>query len=349
MSRERDFSMDFVRVWAAGLVIAVHFIAHTGFYDQPLIGPTMAVYAWLRMLFLPCVPLFLMLSGYFCIERRWSRGHLRGLLKVLLVYLLAAVLCLLFRAYWMKEPMRFSDALKMILAFTAAPYGWYVAMYAGLYLLMPFLNTLWRALTGRERGILLLVLLLLVSLPAVTNLTFQILPDWWIPLYPAAYYLLGAWLREPPERLTRLRGGVLLLGWLVPAAAAAALRWVFAEGGTFTWMSYVDYNSPFVVAEALCAFSLLRRFRGTRLPAMARRAVSRAARLSLPIFLTSYIFDSLLYPVLNGRFPTLKGRLPFLPLIVLAVLLCSALLGQAVDAAAGALLRLLPERERSKE
>ena len=349
MNTERDFSMDFVRLWAAALVIAVHFIAHTGFYDQPLIGPTMAVYAWLRMLFLPCVPLFLMLSGYFCIERRWSGKHLRGLLKVLLVYLLSAVLCLLFRAFWMKEPMRLSDALKMILAFTAAPYGWYVAMYAGLYLLMPFLNTLWHNLERREQGILLLILLLLVSLPGLTNLTFQILPDWWISLYPAAYYLLGAWLREPPERLTRLRGGWLLMGWCALAAAAAALRWAFAKGGTFTWMSYVDYNSPFVVGEALCAFSLLRRYRGECLPKCLRSAVSHVARLSLPVFLLSYIFDSLFYPVLNGRAETLKGRLPFLPLMVLAVLICSSLLAQIVDAAAGGLLRLLSERERSKD
>ena len=164
-----------------------------------------------------------------------------------------------------------------------------------------------------------------------------------------AYYLLGVWLREAPERLSRVRGGWLLLGWAVFAAAAAALRWAFAGGGTFTWTSYTDYNSVFVVGESVCAFLLLRRCRGVRLPKILKSGISRVAQLSLPIFLLSYIFDSLFYPVLNGRIPTLKGCLPFLPLMVLAILLCSAVLGQLVDMAARGLLRLLPEREGSKE
>ena len=348
MKKERDFSLDAVRACAAVLVIAVHFFLHTGFYDLPLTGPVMALGAWLRMAFMPCVPLFLMLSGYFCARRRWSRRYPLGLVPVLLVYLLCGTVCLLFRVLYLKEPLRLLDALKQYPAFSAAPYGWYVAMYLGLYLLMPFLNTAWRGLDRSEQGALLLALLLLVSLPTLTNLFFQLLPDWWTALYPAAYYLLGVWLRDPPERLTRLGGGWLLLGWLSAAAAAVALRWVFAGGGTFTWTSYTDYNSVFVAVEAVCAFLLLRRCRGDRFPKLLRRGVSRLAQLSLPVFLLSYVFDSLFYPILNSAVPTLKGRLPFLPLMVLGILLCSALSGLLIDAAARGLLRLLPERAQSE-
>ena len=350
MKKERNFSLDAVRAGAAILVIAVHFFLHTGFYDLPLTGPVMAMSAWLRMAFMPCVPLFLMLSGYFCAERRWSRRYPLGLIPVLLTYLLCGTVCLLFRVFYMKEPVGgVFGAMKQYLAFAAAPYGWYVAMYVGLFLLMPFLNALWRGLDIPGRRALLPVLFLLVSLPTITNLFFQILPDWWLNLYPAAYYLLGVRLREMPERMSRLRGGWLLLIWLALAAAAAALRWAFAGGGTFTWTSYTDYNSVFVAGEAVCAFLLLRRCRGGRLAKMLRSAISRIAQISLPVFLLSYIFDALFYPVLNNRIQTLQGRLPFLPLMVLLILLCSSALGELVDLAAKGLLRLMPGREQTKE
>ena len=104
-----------------------------------------------------------------------------------------------------------------------------------------------------------------------------------------------------------------------------------------------------MAGEAVCAFLLLRRCRGGRLVKMLRSAISRIAQISLPVFLLSYIFDALFYPVLNNRIPTLQGRLPFLPLMVLLILLCSSALGELVDLAAKGLLRLMPGREQTKE
>jgi len=49
-------------------------------------------------------------------------------------------------------------------------YSWYVNMYIGCFLLIPFLNLLWNSLSSQEsRRILVIVLLVLTALPSVLN------------------------------------------------------------------------------------------------------------------------------------------------------------------------------------
>ena len=352
MGRERDFSMDAVRAGAVILVIAVHFFLYTGFYELPLSGPTMALCAWLRMLFMSSVPLFLLLSGYFCVRRRWSKRYLLGLAPILLTYVICGVLCRLFMRFSMHDRTELRVLLLCFLDFSAAPYGWYVEMYLGLYLLMPLLNAGWQGLRDGGRSAALISLLVLTALPTVTNLNCQILPDWWLRLYPITYYLLGCRLRESPKLIRKTPGWALLLGWFALAAAAAAMHWrLLPDGSAFEWAAYVDYSSPFVVGASVCAFSLLGRARDSGVPRALRFAVTLVARLSLPIFLLSYMFDSLFYPLLNGKVELLKWRLPFLPLTVAAVLICSTLLAWPVGLAEERLKKLLTGQTRmnSKE
>jgi len=346
MEKKRLFGPDAVRAAAALLVIAEHFFLNTHYYDVPLIGPTMALCTWLRMLFMSCTPMFMMLTGWLCIRKMWKKGYLRGLLPVLAVWLLSSFLCLLFRRYWMKEPITMASAILSVLDFTAVPYGWYVEMYLGLFLLMPFLNAAWDAVDRTGRRNLLLALLTLTLIPGVINHYHQVLPDWWSGLYPVAYYVLGAWLKEYPLKLKNSR---LLLGWLGIAALTAALRWLDTGGDVFTWANFADRSSALVAAQSVCLFSFLSRCSGERCPAWLRRGTVFLAKLSLPLFLASYISDNLFYPYYCALLPNMKLRLLFFPVILLADATLSALIAWGVHTAAGQIIKLIPKRPMSVE
>lgn len=346
--RERDYGLDLTRAAAAVLVLAVHFFMNSGFYDEPLQGAGMALESVLRMACMTCVPLFMVLTGYLCIGKKWKKGYYRGLIPVLLTYLLTAAVCLAFRVAWQQEQLTLLGAVRAVFDFSAAPYGWYVEMYIGLFLLMPFLNAAWGALEDGGRKALVLVLLVMTVLPTLTNVMGQILPEWWSGIYPLAYYFVGAWLREHP---LKAKGGWLLLGWLGAAAVAALSQFVmqnlvspglpFQVGGVTYWASV------FTMAETVCLFSFLRRFDGSRTPALIRRCVSRVAALSLPIYLVSYVTDRIIYPVLNAAMPGATARLPFMPLMVLVSLILSGIMAQLIDWAGKALLKLLPHRKNT--
>lgn len=342
----REWNLDLIRAAAAVLVLAVHFFLNAGFYEAPLQGSAMLLSAALRMACMTCVPLFMTLTGYLCVKYRWSRGYYRKLFPVLLTWLLAGCACLFFRMAVRGEPISGLGVVRRLLDFSAAPYGWYVEMYIGLFLLAPFLNAAWHALEERGRGALLLTLIVMTALPAATNLAGQILPDWWSGVYPLTYYVLGAWLRERPVRWKRRW---LLAGWLALALAAGLIRFGLSHGGTFVWAAVSDWGSLLVLGETVCLFSCLRSCTGEKLPRAARWCVSRVARLSLPIYLTSYITDQIIYPPFCAARPTMASRLPFFPLMVLASAAASGLMAQAVDWAARAAVRLIPGGKREEK
>ena len=338
---QRDFGLDLVRAGAAVLVLAVHFFLNTDFYNVNMTGKTMAFAAVARMMCMTCVPLFLMLTGYLCVQRTWSKGYYRKLLPVLLTYLVAGALCLSFEGIWLGKETTLEIVLIRYLDFNASSYAWYIEMYIGLFLLSPFLNAAWTALKQNARLALVCTMLFLTALPAVTNIWEQILPDWWTGIYPITYYLLGAWLREHP---IRIRAPWLLAGWVALAAAVGLLRYRMIEGGLFVWAEVSDWGSLFVVGETVCLFTLLRRAKGIRWPRPLRWCVHRVARVSLALYLVSSISDQILYPYLRQAVPFIPHRMFFLPLMVLVSLVCSGVMGQLVDWMVRALLRLLPRK-----
>lgn len=347
MNKERLYGPDAVKCAAVLLVVSVHFFLNTGYYSLPLSGAVMAVCTWLRMLFMVCVPLFMMLTGWLATGRSVRDGWLRGLWRTLAVWLVSSAICLLFRRFVQGETFDLRTIFLMIMNFSAVPYGWYVEMYIGLYLLTPLLAAAWRAMDERARRAAVVSLLVLSVLPTVSNIPTRILPEWWTGIYPVAYFCLGAWLKDHP--MPKLGNAALAAVWALIAAAAAGLRWYFARGDVFTWAPYTDWNSAFVAAQSVCAFLLFSRCTGTRTPRPVRFCVSAAAKLSLPLYLSSYMADSLLYPLLLRAADTMAARLACLPLMVLCVVVCAAAAAWVTDKGAALLVRLVPQKKPKQE
>lgn len=341
MTKQREFGLDLARAAAAILVLSVHFFLNSGFYYTPLQGVGMALATMVRMACMTCVPLFMMLTGWLCIDRRWSLRYLLKLLPILLTYVLAGCACMVFNEVWYGMEITPLGAVRRLLEFSAAPYGWYIEMYIGLFLLAPFLNAAWRGLGGScGRLVLVITLLVVTAVPAVLNFRYKIVPSWWSNIYPLTYYFLGAWLREHPMRG---KAWMLLLGWLGLSALTGGLICLRQQGQIFTGSDWNYYQSLLVVGETVCLFSLLVRCKGTGTPAPVRWCVGKLAQLSLPLYLLSYITDQLIYPRLMAAIPDMLGRFPWMPVVVLAGLLGAGVMAQAVDWAVKALMRLLPK------
>ena len=339
----RDFGLDLVRAAAGVLTLSVHFFLNSGFYDAPVSGGAMLAACVARMLCMTCVPLFLLLTGYTCIGRVWSKRYYWKLLPVLLTYALAGAACVAFRILWLGERWPLRTVALMFTTYGAAPYGWYIEMYIGLFLLSPFFNAAWHALGREGRGALTLTLVGLTALPPLVNQLWELLPDWWVGMYPLAFYAVGAWLRENP---VRVKGRKLLLCWLGLAVAFGIKSYVRAGGGAYALGVDDGWGSLGLLAQAVCLFSALRRAEGERVPAPARWWVARAARLALPMYLVSYIVDRLIYPVLAAAAPEAGQRIFWMWAVVPVVTVCSMVLAQLVDWASGALVGLVPMRTK---
>ena len=364
-AENRDPALDVIRCAACFGVVAVHFLLKSGFYGEPVAGGRMIAMVFYRAAFMYCVPLFMILSGYLLCRKKLEWGFYKRIGKVLFVYLAASLFCLYgYPALYallrgplglpdpVPSPAGVKDAVLQILGFTAAPYAWYVEMYLGLFLFVPFLNILYSHVpTKRGKALLLLVGVVVSVLPSVVNVySFEgpgwwlrptvtdakgelyglskLIPAWWTGIYPLTCYFIGCWLREYG---LRLRSRVNALGIVLTVAVSGAYSLWRSAGIKFVSGAWTGWNSPFSIVLAALIFTFFLNLDYSRTPGAVKRVFAWISELSLGAYLVSWVFDQLFYPVLARRQPVVFRRLDACVLIVPLVFVCSLLVSWVIQ------------------
>lgn len=95
--KERYFNCDVLRIIAFIFVIAIHSLSYLGFYNQINEGIIMLCLNVLRYLFIICVPLFLVLTGYLMENKdSFNKQYVFKLFRVMVTYILCRVVYFLF-------------------------------------------------------------------------------------------------------------------------------------------------------------------------------------------------------------------------------------------------------------
>ena len=153
---KRLISIDIIRNVALICVVTGHFFLHNGYYQTPMIGKRMFLMTLIRSMATISVPLFLMITGYLMNKKKLSKKYYKGLVKIICIYLIASIICLLYKKFYLGENIGLYISLQKLLFYNAANYGWYIEMYIGLFLLIPFLNLIYNNLENRKQKLILI-------------------------------------------------------------------------------------------------------------------------------------------------------------------------------------------------
>lgn len=327
---ERQPGLDLIRVLALLLVVSFHAFLYNGYYHEAQQGVSMWLAGSFRWLSVACNGLFLMLSGYLG-GRKTSFSHCRKtLLRVLLGYLLAAVISIPIRHFFLGDTQSFATWFRRIFTFRAVYYGWYVEMFLGLTLLSPFLGLLLERLQKPgELLSLVLVLLVLTALPGAT--TLDLAPDHWRILYPVTYYVLGAAVYRLQPRIHLLAG----LGLTLLVALSLGAVTTLSTDGKLSEAFIQEFGDLWIVVMVLAIFCSL-----YRIPVGRRmgRLLRFAAGGCYGGYLLSHLLDSWVY----AQFPkwrTPGGYIWLFFLVTVPVFLVSILSGRLLEDCTGWLLR----------
>ena len=344
MIKERNYALDIVRVFAFFCVVCVHFFLNSGFYSLPVQGAQMFFMCIARTFFMICVPLFIILTGYLMSNKKWSGRYYLGIVKTLGIYVFASILCIIYKNHALHYNITPTNAFFSILDFTGANYAWYIEMYIGLFLLIPFLNAMFHGLqTRKARLALVITLLSLTALPTIINIfNFDvvgwwsqpslsvayrsIVPDWWTIMYPITYYCLGAYIKEYPIKLKKR---YILLLWALLLVAFGAFNFYRSRPGIFNWGKYTDWYALPVTLMALLAFAFISKLKTDKLPKAVKIPLKYLSDISLGAYLLSYIADSFIYTRLNKDVPLIADRFVWFVPVVLLVAVAS-LTGSAI-------------------
>lgn len=343
----RSVNLDLIRCVAAFSVVGVHSFRGVPFYGVTFAGTSMWFMTVVRTGFMVCVPLFAMLSGYLCIHKTLSKGYYKKLIPLLLTYLLACVPALILHFAWV-QAITPKEAVFSILntAGGAIGYSWYIEMYIGLYLLIPFLNAAYHGLkTKREKQVLVIVMFILTTLPSMLNshdwssfgaffrpgwpeTTQPVFPGWWDDMWPLTYYFLGAYIREYDIPLPKKWNAALLLGWLLCVGSFLFYR---SHGGTSLYEPSGKWGSFDKFIHSVLLFLLLVHLDLSKVPGWICRILSRISKLSLGIYLCSYTTDMYVYEVLAEYASTPENMRLLAPIGMLASFTLAAVASQMIQ------------------
>lgn len=99
---KRDIGLDLTRIIAFIQVPCIHFLFKIKYYNQAIIGERMYLMTFIRVMFMTCVPLFLLLTGYLSSEKKVEIApkpllkYYSRLVPILLTYVITAVIIIVY-------------------------------------------------------------------------------------------------------------------------------------------------------------------------------------------------------------------------------------------------------------
>lgn len=338
---KRFAGIDIVKILACFFVVAVHFFLNSGFYATPISEEFGRGQIYVRWITFCCVPLFMITTGYLMKNKTFSGKYYRGILRVLVIYLVTSLICVTYNILFLHMSYTPWTIVRGLLMYSAAHYGWYVEYYFTLFAVIPFLNAAWNGLKNRgERTALLLTVILLTmvsySFYIGTDYDTQIrvLPGYFYRCYPIAYYFIGVYIREYPPRRNLVHKAVYAVVYLL------ALVWISTvtyrqclgnEEANHIWRTwhYEDYGAWPIALMSTMLFLLLFDIRCKN--RLLAGILSRVSNATFAAYLVSYVFDSAFYSRLNAKIPEVPARFAYAPAIVICVFVCSICSGMLIQ------------------
>ena len=330
---KRIFGLDLVRSIAVIMVLSVHFFLNNGFYDLKINGFFAYLSIFLRWLFYIGVPLFIIITGYLKNNKKLNKEYYKGIRKVVISYFFISLICIIFKKYFLHDSTRLLRLFLGIFNFTTLEYSWYIEMYIGLFLLIPFLNILYKGLkTKKNKQMLIITLIVLVSINPLINYIkigdtrLEIIPDWWSKIYPLLYYFIGCYINEFKISSSKIKGFIIILFFLL---TSSLFSYIYAYNSIFDTSFIGGYGSLQTVIISTLVFMM---FYDTKCDKkIINKIFNKISNLSLDIYLFSYMVDIVVYNCLKSMINSTSQWLLFLIPIVLLTFTISFVLAYLKD------------------
>jgi surface polysaccharide O-acyltransferase-like enzyme len=292
----RYCGIDLLRSLAILFVISGHFFIHTHFVDSVFSGASMFVQAIAKFFFGMGVPLFILQTGYLNTGKSINYWKIT---RVLFSYVLFSIITIVFRKYYLHESLSWLAWIKKIFDFSAIPYGWYIEMWIGLFLLTPFLNILYQNIPARKQKLILIVVLcIMTGLPDLLNrYGLHLVPGFWEDCFPLTFFFIGSYIREyKPTINCKMAFGIILLICLINPV----FNTLFVNNHTMIHITGNPQRGIFGIITASAFFLAL--YRINFKSDLLKRILAVVAIVSLDMYLCSYIVDATFYSMFLKRF-----------------------------------------------
>ncbi|MBE7705494.1 MAG: acyltransferase [Cyanobacteria bacterium SIG29] len=326
----RNINIDIIKVLTLFFVVSAHFLWNNNFYYTPITCPRMYVMAIMRTFCMMSIGLFILSSGYLMHQKEFCKSHYVKIKRVLLPYIIISsitfVAKLFLSKYGIFETVTLNNFLSDLIDFRIIEHAWYVDLYIGLFLLIPFLN---KMLSNKlQDTVLLIILLFLTALPSLLTSPILILSEW-THLWVITYYLIGAYIAKHDLKISQKLSTILYFSFL---AIFAIMNLFFTYGKAWEVPGQSDsFGGYQCTITGVLFFLMILKTDFSNLSDKVKLLISNIAKLSLGIFLSTFIFEKIFYYYLNMYITDTTAKLEWYFVIVPTVFVCSILMAKFVD------------------
>lgn len=335
-NNKRDVNLDIIRIIAFMLVVLVHFMFYIGIYDFPSDGQSFLfifISNFLTICGKACIPLFLLLTGVLQNNVTIGKKYFYGFFRICLTYFLCSIFCIIMKKLMHVRGLKY--CILDILNYQSCDYAWYIAMYLGLYLIIPFLNMLWNSINeDRTRKLLILFLSIVTISPSLVNSISNLLyeglnpiPEYWSNIYPITYFYLGKFICEKRQYI---KTKLVLPLFVIVVCALSFLNIILNSPSCVhdgLWLSWGGFECTSV---GLLIFLIVYSMKNIHIK--STRIIETLSKSTLAAYLVSCIFDRwLYYGILNPKIKNVPDRLLWIPVAILIVAFLSLFIGMAIQ------------------
>lgn len=296
---KRISGIDILKIIASFFVILLHTQVRSIDFNALKVEPTskFIMTLFVRYTVMSSIGIFLMITGYFQYKKKFTKSHYIKLIPIILTYLIISVIGEIILSNNGYSDRTFWKATEAVLDFTADGYAWYVEMFVGLYLIIPFINLAYNGLESRRnKKFFIFILLLLTVLPTVSE-TFiknMILSDYWLICYPVAFYAIGAYINEYKIKLNSFF--LFFIGFIF-IALTVFLQFIFNIDGKYSPFVMHGFNCLTSLVVSLTLF-LIFYYRDVK-NRVLKTILKKTAECSLGIYLISYYAEIPVYNLIT--------------------------------------------------
>lgn len=304
ISQSRDYGLDIIKSLAIFFVIGVHFFLNTYFYKTDLNNTNLFFQVCIQQLFLSCIPLFLISTGYLNDSTDISIKYFKKIIPIICIYLFYSLIAILYRLHINDLSFENTNFIEQILTFKGHRYSWYMNLYFGLFLLIPFFNKMYFSLgTKKEKATLIFILILLTMTRGI--------PNFWSKIYPLTYFFIGKFIKEFKPDLKGY-GKISLIGIVF---LQGLIEYILANSGR-----YINYFNHYTcitrMIQSVLLFLLLYQVKIKN--KTLQNIIVKISSSTLDIYLASFLTDRLIYKPVKEIILTQDNMLFLLPILVLS-------------------------------
>lgn len=258
--KERNYSLELLRTLSMIMIVFMHMQTHGGvkeIWNES--GYLKVIMLFLTILSVCAVNVFVMISGYFMIDREFKVSRILSIVAQVCFYswLLALILITVGKISLFSE-----EAIRSIFPIAYRKY-WFATMYVGMVLLSPIINICIRNMTKKQHLSSIVILLIMTVawsdiIPKATpfNVESGYSVVWFTTLYMVSAYIR---LYIDIDKVSRGKCAISYFGCAGIILCITLLMGIVLArypilGGYLTEIYYYRYNSIFVVIESCSIF-----------------------------------------------------------------------------------------------